>query len=445
MAQKVTSTDIKLALKEFHNGKPSYFITECKTCSTYFPDPQGLLKFDGLAITKSYTKPNIIGYEIKVSRNDFLQDNKWHLYLQYCNEFYFVVPKGLVKKEELPDHVGLIYFNPDTKALRTVKKALYRQIEEPVGVYKYIIFSRLEEDRIPFYNDRAEYCKDYLEDKVVKSAIGQRLGTKLAKDLEEAENKLKSLQSVEKELQAWKSVKKVLDKAGILPWRWWDNDSWVTELEQRLKLSMYLGRNGAGKSTIIKCIMGFLKYQGQIQVNGLENKSIEAKKIMGYIPEIPSLYPNLTVDEHMEFIARAYKLKDYKAYKDALLERFDLTDKKKKFGDELSKGMQQKLSICCGLLPRPRLVLFDEPMIGLDPHAIKELKKVFEELRDSGCMVLVSTHMIDSMEELWDTTYIMKQGRVAAVVERENLKDNHKSLEDIFFEITEGAALEREV
>lgn len=146
MAQKVTSTDIKLALKEFHNGKPSYFITECKTCSTYFPDPQGLLKFDGLAITKSYTKPNIIGYEIKVSRNDFLQDNKWHLYLQYCNEFYFVVPKGLVKKEELPDHVGLIYFNPDTKALRTIKKALYRQIEEPVGVYKYIIFSRLEED-----------------------------------------------------------------------------------------------------------------------------------------------------------------------------------------------------------------------------------------------------------------------------------------------------------
>lgn len=62
MAQKVTSTDIKLALKEFHNGKPSYFITECKTCSTYFPDPQGLLKFDGLAITKSYTKPNIRRY-----------------------------------------------------------------------------------------------------------------------------------------------------------------------------------------------------------------------------------------------------------------------------------------------------------------------------------------------------------------------------------------------
>ena len=71
---------------------------------------------------------------------------------------------------------------------------------------------------------------------------------------------------------------------------------------------------------------GISEISGTDTGNGLENKSIEAKKIMGYIPEIPSLYPNLTVDEHMEFIARAYKLKDYKAYKDALLERFDLTE-----------------------------------------------------------------------------------------------------------------------
>lgn len=203
------------------------------------------------------------------------------------------------------------------------------------------------------------------------------------------------------------------------------------------QIGILLGPNGAGKSTIIKCIMGFLKYQGQIQVNGMSNKSVEAKRYMGYVPEIPSLYPNLTVDEHMEFIARAYRLKDYSAYKDELLERFELADKKKKFGDELSKGMQQKLSICCGLLPKPQLILFDEPMIGLDPHAIKELKNVFRELKESGCCVLVSTHMIDSIEELWDTTYIMKQGKVAAVVEKDNMKDSDKSLEDIFFEITE--------
>ena len=208
------------------------------------------------------------------------------------------------------------------------------------------------------------------------------------------------------------------------------------------QIGVLLGPNGAGKSTIIKCIMGFLKYQGQVQVDGLYNKSLEAKKIMGYIPEIPSLYPNLTVDEHMEFIARAYKLKDYEAYKEELLSRFDLEDKKTKFGDELSKGMQQKLSICCGLLPRPKLVLFDEPMIGLDPHAIKELKLILPELRDRGCCVLVSTHMIDSIEELWDTTYIMKQGRVAAVVSKEDIKGQAKRLEDIFFEITEQPAQE---
>lgn len=206
------------------------------------------------------------------------------------------------------------------------------------------------------------------------------------------------------------------------------------------QIGILLGPNGAGKSTIIKCIMGFLKYQGQIRVNGLDNKSVEAKKIMGYVPEIPSLYPNLTVDEHMEFIARAYKLKDYKAYKDELLTRFDLDDRRKKFGDELSKGMQQKLSICCGLLPRPQLVLFDEPMIGLDPHAIKELKLLLQELRDKGCSVLLSTHMIDSIEELWDTTYIMQSGRVAAVVQRDQIGEEDKKLEDIFFEITEGGS-----
>lgn len=206
------------------------------------------------------------------------------------------------------------------------------------------------------------------------------------------------------------------------------------------QIAVLLGPNGAGKSTIIKSIIGFLKYQGSVTVDGLLNKSIEAKRIMGYIPEIPSLYPNLTVDEHMEFVARAYKLDNYKEYKEELLRRFELDDKKKKFGDELSKGMQQKLSICCGLLPKPKLILFDEPMIGLDPHAIKELKSMLLELKQQGASILVSTHMIDSIEELWDTTYIMMKGCVAAVVERDKIAQGDKSLEDIFFEITEGGA-----
>ena len=109
-------------------------------------------------------------------------------------------------------------------------------------------------------------------------------------------------------------------------------------------LTVLLGPNGAGKSTIIKSIIGFLKYDGSITVNGKINKSVEARKILGYIPEMPSLYPTLTVTEHMEFIARAYKLTDYKDRVNMLLERFELDDKRKKFGDELSKGMQQNLT-----------------------------------------------------------------------------------------------------
>ncbi len=203
-------------------------------------------------------------------------------------------------------------------------------------------------------------------------------------------------------------------------------------------VTVLLGPNGSGKSTIMKSITGFLRYNGAITVDGFSNKSVEAKRLLGYVPEMPALYPNLTVGDHMEFIARVYKLQDYQAYSAQLLERFEMTDKVKKFGDELSKGMQQKLSICLGLLPRPKYLLFDEPMVGLDPHAIKELKTMMQEMRDAGCAILVSTHMIDSVDMLWDRTVIMQKGQVRANVTRREVEEGAHSLEDLFFEITEG-------
>ena len=141
-----------------------------------------------------------------------------------------------------------------------------------------------------------------------------------------------------------------------------------------------LGRNGAGKSTIIKCITGLLRFTGRIEINGCENTSLEAKAQLGYIPEMPAVYDLLTVEEHLEFIRRAYKVED-EAYTNQLLERLELDDKRNKLGKELSKGMQQKLSICCALCHKPRVVIFDEPLVGLDPHAIKELKQIFRELK----------------------------------------------------------------
>ena len=207
-------------------------------------------------------------------------------------------------------------------------------------------------------------------------------------------------------------------------------------------VTVLLGPNGAGKSTIMKSIIGFLKYDGEILVNGLPNKSVEARRILGYIPELPSLYPNLTVSEHLEFIARAYRMTDYKDRIEMLLKRFDLYDHRKKFGDELSKGMQQKLNLCLGLLPDPQILLLDEPMIGLDPHAIKELKLVFEEMSAAGRTLRVSTHIIDRVDRLWDRTVIMQHGKVKVNVARRELDESGESLTDLFFEVTEGLSPE---
>lgn len=203
------------------------------------------------------------------------------------------------------------------------------------------------------------------------------------------------------------------------------------------ELTVLLGPNGAGKSTLIKCICGLLRFEGSITIGGYDNRSIQAKRMLGYIPEMPALYPMLTVGEHLEFIARAYGLEDWHPLAAALLERFELDDKQNKLGKELSKGMQQKVSVCCAALIRPRAVILDEPLVGLDPHAIRELKALIAELKRDGCAVLISTHMIESVEENWDTTCIMTGGSIARACRREELESG--GLEALYFSITEGA------
>lgn len=201
------------------------------------------------------------------------------------------------------------------------------------------------------------------------------------------------------------------------------------------EIGILLGPNGAGKSTIIKCITGLLRFSGEITLDGYKNKSLEAKSIIGYIPEMPAVYDMLTVGEHLEFILRAYRMDD-DGYGDELLTRFEMLDKKNKLGKELSKGMQQKLSICCALVHKPEIVIFDEPMVGLDPHAIKQLKEIFLELKNKGASVLISTHMLDSVEDFWDTAYIMAKGKLVA--EKKSTDTDGETLEELFFRITES-------
>jgi ABC-type multidrug transport system ATPase subunit len=205
------------------------------------------------------------------------------------------------------------------------------------------------------------------------------------------------------------------------------------------ELTVLLGPNGAGKSTLIKSICGLLRYQGSITVGGFDNRAAEAKRLLGYVPEMPVLYPMLTVYEHLEFIAKAYRLQDWEPLAEELLRRFEMWDKTAKLGKELSKGMQQKVSVCCALLPKPKAVVLDEPLVGLDPHGIREIKTVIADLKQSGCALLISTHMIESMEDNWDATYILNGGQVAAVCRRGELPEG-RTLEDIYFAITEGEA-----
>ncbi|MCD2346351.1 ABC transporter ATP-binding protein [Clostridium guangxiense] len=203
------------------------------------------------------------------------------------------------------------------------------------------------------------------------------------------------------------------------------------------------GPNGAGKTTTIKCILGLLrKTKGKVLVDGIDSTKQESKYKLAYIPETPDIYPMLTVWEHLKFIALAYYIDDWQEYGNEILKRFDLYDKKNILGRDLSKGMKQKLSICCALLHKPDVFLVDEPLIGLDPKAIRELKDAFKALRAEGKSLLISTHMLDTAEGLCDRIVVLKKGTLIleGTIEDLRLKVNageDSSLEDLFLEVTE--------
>ena len=202
------------------------------------------------------------------------------------------------------------------------------------------------------------------------------------------------------------------------------------------KAGILLGPNGAGKSTIIKSIAGLLRYQGGVGIQGMPAKSIEAKRIFGYVPEMPAMFEALTVREHLEYIRKAYDSSITDEEIEQLLKRFELDDKQNKLGNELSKGMMQKVSICCALAIKPKVLMLDEPMVGLDPAAIKELKEVVLELKQQGVTILISTHMLEMVKDLWDIMFIMEKGKIVGTFTREQAQD--EDIEELFFKITGG-------
>jgi ABC-2 type transport system ATP-binding protein len=203
-----------------------------------------------------------------------------------------------------------------------------------------------------------------------------------------------------------------------------------------------LGPNGAGKSTALKAITGLVRPNGgNITIGEYDHKDIKAKVLFTYIAETPDLYDMLTVMEHMQFSAYAYSLNNWQDKANNLLELFELKDKANELGKNLSKGMKQKVSICSGLLHNPELLIFDEPFIGLDPKAIRELKNIFRKLKDNGKSILISSHLLDSIEDLCDRLLVLKNGKLIAKGTLDDLKsrlesERFTSLEDVFLEVT---------
>lgn len=202
------------------------------------------------------------------------------------------------------------------------------------------------------------------------------------------------------------------------------------------KVGILLGPNGAGKSTVIKSVAGLVRFTGEVVIAGVPSRTLEAKRIFAYVPEIPAMFEALTVREHLEYILRAYHVEAGGEEINALLDRFELMDKQEKLGNELSKGMMQKVSICCALIINPKVIMLDEPMVGLDPSAIKELKNVVSELRERGTTVLISTHMLEMVKELWDIVLVMDKGKVLGSYNREEVGD--EDIESLFFSVTGG-------
>jgi ABC-2 type transport system ATP-binding protein len=164
-----------------------------------------------------------------------------------------------------------------------------------------------------------------------------------------------------------------------------------------------LGPNGAGKTTTMRALAGIIPpTRGRLVVDGhdLVEDPVSAKRALAYVPDEPRLFESLNVEEHLFLTARIYGVLDPEERTSLLLERFDLEAHRTKLAGELSRGMRQKVAICCAYLHEPRAILFDEPFTGLDPRAIRVLKESIRERAASGVGIVVSSHLLDLVEDL---------------------------------------------
>lgn len=259
---KVRADMILRQLSKRHVGRvkspDDVFLTNVKNGRSW--DNDNLLIMDALAIRRSWRKPCFTGYEIKVDRSDFLRDQKWPGYLEFCHEFYFVCPVGLIQPEELPSEVGLIYYNPEKDCILTRRKALYRPVEIPYDLLMYLVMTRIDGDRRhPFFTSRREYFETLIKEKAERKKIGEyiarEVGGRIKELLEENKKMKRELSLAQQKAQIYDELSKVLRRHGFNLYQ--DTKELAEDLDEAMKKNL-----GPG---VVKKIDELVRLVGSLQ------------------------------------------------------------------------------------------------------------------------------------------------------------------------------------
>jgi ABC-2 type transport system ATP-binding protein len=212
-----------------------------------------------------------------------------------------------------------------------------------------------------------------------------------------------------------------------------------------------VGPNGAGKTTTLRAIAGIHPPTGgSVHVAGhdVARDPVGAKRRLALIPDEPHLFGSLTVWEHLEFAARVYGVAGWEERAATLLDELELGERRDSMADELSRGMRQKVAVACGLLHDPAVLLFDEPLTGLDPRGIRTLYSAMRRRAEAGAAVVLSSHLLGQIEGLCTSFVILRRGELLFRGTTDELRGRFAapgeaaSLEEIFFRVTEGDGAE---
>lgn len=205
----------------------------------------------------------------------------------------------------------------------------------------------------------------------------------------------------------------------------------------------FIGHNGAGKTTMIKSIVGILDFEeGDILINGksIKNNSIKCKMDIAYVPDNPDLYENMRAIDFINFVCDMYEIDKDTRKKNILkyAKMFEISDKLCDDISSFSHGMKQKVALIAALSHDPKVLIMDEPFVGLDPKAVFDMKEIMRSMAKEGKTIFFSTHILDVAEKLCDRVAIIKSGQIVKIGKMKDIKGD-ESLEEVFLELGEQA------